>query len=253
MLVFPAFAQPANVPGGEPALTRFTDPATQVEVIFVEEEFMFPVSWYETEINAQATSLASEEIERSLAVVGRCFSKYPEGLIAKHLKKVYVVKSLEFFGTSYGGTYAANTVFLSNKGEDRGYTDEYIEKVFHAEFSSILYGKYAQHFDTKAWQAANDRNVEYGSGGMLALKTGKSSEVFLSTYHKVGFLNQYAQSSVENDFNSFAKNLFVPTKEFWNLTEEYNRLNQKLELILAFYQAIDPQFSREFFENLTAQ
>lgn len=249
-----ALAQVEERPAGEPeVVTRVTHEATGIELIFVLEDGMFPQSWYQAEINAQAEALEIDEIERTIQVLNASLAKYPEKLIKNNLKRVYVLKSLEFFGTSYGGTYTSNAVFLSNKGIKRGYTDSYIEKVFHAEFSSILYNNYVVNFQEESWKSANAEGFEYGSGGMLALKTGKSSESFQNQHNELGFLNQYAQSSIENDFNSFAKNLFYPTKDFWKLTEEWPGLKAKLELIVAFYGKIDEQFDLEFFRGLTGE
>jgi hypothetical protein len=249
-----SWAQVPTIPSGEPeAITRTIHSTTGVELIFVVEDGMFPETWYDSEIDAQAESLEHEEVERVLEILERCIAKYPEAIVKENLNRVYVLNSLQFFGTSYGGTYTSDAVFLSDKGEHRGYTDTYIEKLFHAEFSSVLYKNYADQFDHEAWAAACIEGFEYGAGGMQALKTGQSSEAFLYQHNELGFLNKYAQSSMENDFNSFAKNVFCPSPDFWQLTESYDGLGKKLALIIAFYQGIDPQFNAAFFEGLTLE
>lgn len=247
-----SWAQVPTIPSGEPeAITRTVHTETGVELIFVTEDDMFPDTWYESDIDAQAISLEREEVERVIDILNRCFEKYPDAIIKANLNRVYVLNSLQFFGTSYGGTYTSDAVFLSDKGELRGYTDVYIEKLFHAEFSSVLYKNYDHLFDAEAWAAACFEGFEYGSGGMLALKSGQSSETFLYQHNELGFLNKYAQSSMENDFNSFAKNLLCPSPDFWQLTDSYEGLGKKLALITAFYAALDVQFNAEFFEGLT--
>ncbi len=246
------WAQSSNNPSGEPGVaSRAIHQNTGVELVFVLEDGMFPETWYNAEIDATAEPLDRSEVERVIKIVNKCLEKYPEQLIKENLNQIYILKSLEFFGTSYGGTYTSNAVYLSDKGVRRGYTDEYIEKVFHAEFSSILYQNFQSEFDSEAWKNSNQEGCTYGNGGMLALKTGNSSEDFIEEYNDAGFLNQYAQSSLENDFNSFAKNLFCPTRDFWAITSKHENLGKKLDIIIAFYLKIHPRFDLAFFRRLT--
>lgn len=141
-------------------------------------------------------------------------------------------------------------MYLTNKGLSRGYDNAYIERVFHAEFSSILLRKYKTLFDEDAWLACNDPDVEYGDGGVAALKTNKNSEYFSDTLNSLGFINQYATSDMENDFNSFAKNMFLPRQSFLDLLKEYPRLKKKSKLLIDFYSQINSYFTAEFFNNM---
>lgn len=244
-----------SIPTAEPgsSIWRHLDEGTGVEIIFETHDGMFPKHWIGDKIQGTAVSLEKSEIERSLSIIKSCLAKYPDSLIQKHLKSVYVMSSLEFYGTSYGGTYSSNKVFVSNKGAANGYSHAYIEKVFHAEFSSILFNNFEKLFSSQLWKAANAEGATYGGGGVLALKAGKSSENFQEELNKMGFLNEYATSSVENDFNSFAKNIFFPTKEFWSITSKFEGLNKKLMLIVGFYHAIDPSFDLEYFQQINTE
>ena len=233
-------------PNAEPAAPGF-EHRTGVKISFGVHDDMFPVSWHTERINARARPLDTTEYMRSLEILSAALSKYPDSLLRQDLDEIYVVQSLEFFGASYGGTYTGKVVYLSNKGARMHYTHAYIERVFHAEFSSVLMKRYPRSFDEKAWLRANARDFRYGEGGMRALKDGKSSENFVAEHHELGFLNQYAQSSLENDFNAMVKNLFMPNPGFWEVTDRYEGLRIKRDLAIAFYHDIDPMFNEAWF------
>ena len=227
--------------------------STGIEIVFIEEADMFPESWHSDRVNAKVKALDKDEVARSVDIILDCFSHYPDSLLSAHVKRVYVLKSIEFFGQEYGGTYTKDFVFVTNQGLKKGYSDMYISKVFHAELSSVFFTRQKDQFPMQAWKKANSSDLNYGKGGMEALKAGQSSETFNEELHQMGVLNQYALSSLENDFNAFAKNLWVPSAEFWEVTSKFERLNKKLELIVDFYHTLDPTFDLTYFKNLTPE
>ncbi len=84
---------------------------------------------------------------------------------------------------------------------------------------------------------------------MAALKTGETGDGFDHTLNSAGFLNQYGMSDMENDLNSFAKNMFKPTKGYRQVVQDYSGIAGKQKLFVEFYSIIDPFFTAEYFEN----
>ncbi len=225
------------------------DERTGVIICFSSAGKIFPTSWYSSKINAKGVSLSRSEYSRSKNIIFSALSKYPPSVIENNLKTVYVLKNIEFFGQSFGGTNSRKIVFLSNKGKEKGYKDFYLEQLFHAEFSSILLRNYGQYFNENQWKK-NNSEIEYGKGGVNALKKDLDSERFDRTSNEKGFLNQYAMSDIENDFNSFAKNLFLPKEGFRELIKENKKINNKRKLIIAFYNKVDRTFTEEYFNQI---
>ncbi|MFL5752385.1 MAG: hypothetical protein ACJ76F_03185 [Bacteroidia bacterium] len=229
------------------------DPRTGIPIIFVEEENMFPESWYGGEINGKGFSLDTSEYERSEKMILKALSKYPVPVLTKNLKKIYIVHSIQFYGQTFGGTNSNDRVYVGNKGVEMGYTDEYLEQTFHHEFSSVLLRKYPSFFDQENWKAANSEDFSYGKGGVAALKSGESDQDFDSTLNKQGILCQYGKASVEEDFNTFAENLFLSSDNFWDIIARYERLNKKAQLIINFYKKLDPVFTGKYFEKISGK
>ncbi len=106
---------------------------------------------------------------------------------------------------------------------------------------------FTHYFQKEEW--INSSNLKHGTSGVTALENGQTSERFEDHYHDAGFLNQYAMSSIENDFNSFAKNLFAAKRNFWTSIKNYQLLEKKKLLTIQFYQKIDRRFDEQFFKK----
>ena len=76
------------------------------------------------------------------------------------------------------------------------------------------------------------------------------SQEFDPELHEMGFLYEYAGSTSENDFNSFAENIFMGDESFFKTVEGYEKLKAKLDLIIRFYNTINPRFTIEYFKEV---
>ena len=124
------------------ANSQVTDERTGIQIFFKIDKEAFPKSWETEEISAKGTSLDKIEIDRSLKVIIKALSKYPIELVKENIAKIYILKSIEFYGQEFGATNSNDVIYIANNGELLGYSDFYIEKSFHHEFSSILLRNY---------------------------------------------------------------------------------------------------------------
>ena len=232
------------------AQENIIDERTGVKIIFSSEGTIFPDGWYSKPTDAKAITLKNEQIARSKTIVIKALNKYPISVIQKNLKNIYILHRIEFFNQSFGGTNSNDSVFLTNRGIGRGYTNFYLEQLFHAEFSSILLRNNSKEFKKDKWLKTNPVNFNYGKGGVEALKSNTDSEYFDIKFNNSGFINEYATSSMENDFNSFAKNLFLPKQGFSELIEDFSRLKRKKVIIIDFYNEIDTFFTSKYFNDI---
>ncbi len=210
----------------------------------------FPPAWSRPDVNAQAEPLDGAEVVRSRVLVQRAMAAYPGPVIAENLRRVFVFRTLTFYGLAYGGTNSNDTVYLTNQGPERGYTERYIIGSFHHEFSSILFRNYARHLDRRAWKAANRPGFAYGDGGAAALKAGRASTAYEPRFMADGFMCEYATASLEEDFNTLAEAVFMSGPELRARLDDYPRLRRKAILLGRFYVAVDPGFAAGPFGEL---
>jgi hypothetical protein len=222
-------------------------PPVSVRMDFTADTF--PASWRTEEIRASGESLAAEERERSAAVLRRAFAKYPPGVLERSLQSVYVLRRITFYGLDYGGTNSNDTVYLANDGTANGYSDAFLEGAFHHEFSSIVLRNNMPKLDIAAWKAANPAGFTYGAGGTAALQAGRASTEMTDAMLEQGFVSQYSQASLEEDFNMVAECLFMGRKQFWAGAAKYPSIAAKARLAIELYGSLDPWFDEERFRS----
>lgn len=230
---------------GAPAL----DPGVPVLTEFTAETF--PASWQTADIRATAVSLSAEERARSLKVVAKAFSRYPDAVLDRELERVFVLRRINFYGLDYGGTNSSDTVYLANDGAANGYTDSYLEAAFHHELSSIVLRNHMARFDVDGWKAANPTGFRYGDGGTAALRTGQASTAVDERLMADGFVSQYSKASLEEDFNMVAECLFMGRESFWRGVDRHPALAKKAQLAIALYGTLDPVFNEAWFRTLS--
>ena len=214
---------------------------------------MFPADWRNDEVRAKATPIAQSEVPRSLRLTKQAISKYPANLLKSNLKAVYLVRTLNFFGSEYGGTNSLDAVYLCNDGYLKGFTNRYLEQSFHHEFSSILLRNYAHKFPESKWRAANLTGTKYLGDGLAAVQQGKSSIVYSISAFRKGFLTEYAQASVEEDFNTVAEGLFLGDRQYWQAVDQYPALKRKCHVAIAFYKSLNSGFTEKKFRSYASK
>lgn len=238
---------------GSPEPTSTPADTLPARISFDASPTIFPDHWRQAPISAKVKRVDHDQEDRSAKCIARAIRKYPIQVIKKNLTTVYVLKTLNFYDVGFGATYYEKKLYIANSGINNGYTDRFIEQSFHHEFSSILFFAYAASFDKNEWNSCNPEGFEYkdeATGGVQSLKDDMDGTYFSTVYNKQGFLDQYSQSSMENDVNQLAQQLFCPDPGFWDVVQRYQPLQCKVQKLINFYHTIDPAFSPEFFKNL---
>ena len=158
---------------------------------------------------------------------------------------------MKYYDVGFGGTNSNDALYLTNNGVNMGYTDDYLEQTFHHEFSSILIRNFPSFLDTVQWKAANIEGFDYNDpeAGVGAIRNNQSSQSADTALCKKGFLTQYALSSLENDVNTLAQNMFRPDPGFWAIVDNYPRIREKITLLISFYSQLSGQFTESYFRQ----
>ena len=224
------------------------DPQCPLEIITDRAEAaIFPTNWLDTSIQARATLLEPAEQPAAHDVIARALAKYPPDLLRAHLDRVYVLGGLEFRGVSAGGTSSLRAIYVVGRN---WYVRTDLERNVHAEISSILWRNGRVHFDAEAWRRNNPSNFLYRGTGVQAIGDGQASRRLDEKLHPFGFLYEYARAELEEDFNSLASGLFTGDTNFWRAVECHPPLRAKADLAIAFYTALDPRLTPEYFHGL---
>jgi len=224
-----------------------------IRVAFSYSPAIFPLEWQQSPISGEASIIENGERMRCKLLTIKALDKYPADVLKLNLKSVYWLKKMSFYGVEYGGTNSNSAVYLTNDGANLGYTDNYLEQTFHHEFSSILFRNYPSLFDSIAWKSVNEKSFIYNDpeDGVGAIRNNASSQDLDTAICRRGLLTQYSMSSIENDVNTFAQNLFAASEGFWDLMTKYPRIRMKVYILIRFYNKINPLFTEQYFRRIS--
>ena len=62
-----------------------------------------------------------------------------------------------------------------------------------------------------------------------------------------------ASFNYKEDFADMAQGIFSNDPQAWKLIKNYPKIRQKFNLLVDFYNKIDPSFNLEYFEKLSGQ
>lgn len=250
-------------------LWTFAAGAAEDYLRFPEGTEFLPASWTAPPIEAEIERVDPAGRDQAREILLRAFAKYPDRVLRENLGGVYVVGSLKFYGVAYGGTYMANARRIVLVYRDT-FDEVGFEQRFHHEFSSILLKRYQASFDEARWTLGNPEGFAYRAEGIIEEQSGDRSEAtrvleeeqqrtggsgssLLQLNPKLmaeGFLTAYNRVSVEQDVNETAAHLFT-NDDLWTYARRFPLLDQKVDVLIDFYRAVDPSFDRLYFRRLT--
>ena len=236
-----------GVPAGDYSLQKELDAEiaaihaeyhVKVHYAYSAEKF-FPKMWLKAPFAGEGKAIPYDEAKRLLPIVRTMLSKHPKEILRKDLKDIFLLSEMKFYGKPFGGTNSRDGVYIVSQGLAMGYTDEHLEAIGHAEFSSILFRKY--DFPEDEWNAVNPTDFRYGKSGVDFLDQANlygQNRNLLSD----GFLVKYSQSTLEDDFNTLSGWLFTSREKLKVLNEQYPKLKAKHDLTVQFYKSLSAKY-----------
>ncbi len=226
----------------EGAINFLETQAAVPKLDFTAQKQIFPEEWqpYVTKLEPPSRTHKNNAVKDLTQAAAKYFDGSLDGV-----SSVHVVGKMQFGNLNYGGTYHQDKIYIAADGKNE------VEKTFHHELSSLLLKSHADKFDKASWLAANPPGFRYEGGSAAAVSSGENGLDFEAERHQMGFLSDYSTSSLEDDFNMYAENLFAGGDDFWRVADTYPEVKAKTDLIVDFYQTIDPRYTESYFRNLS--
>ncbi len=191
-----------------------------------------------------------EELQSSIKkVITEAIEVYPLGFVPQHLSKIYIIGNEINTGSVDDSIAIATyktTIFLTI-GEKNDKT-LYLP-AFHHIFSHVLQNTYKELFDSyyEDWILNNPEGFEY-YGYEPYINDEDKSEMY-----EDGFITPLSMDNYGCDFAEIAGYAFSNDPIFLNSVMNYSRIRQKFELMVDFYNKIDPLITLEYFEKIYGQ
>ena len=213
----------------------------------VKSKQYFTDEWNNDFVRPKATPIKDDQLRRFLTILPVELHKYPTSLIKSDLHAIALSSSLSLYGIEYGGSNSGKRIYMTVLSAEQGYTDEYIRRTIHHEFSSILIRDHK--FPLKEWREALPDGVKYNDSIDKEVKTieaGRDISLASSKLLEQGFLSSYGLTNYINDVNTYAELLFVDPNELKRLSDKYKTIRVKYDLLIDFYKNLDIKYNWKF-------
>jgi hypothetical protein len=191
--------------------------------------------------SASGSQIDLGDAARTVELIEAFLARYPPALIRTNLHHIYLLGRLVVYGRRFGGTCSEDSIYLANEGLGAGYSSGFLTATLHHEFSSMLYLNYEP--PNEQWNNVNGKGWQYaGYGSAFDVLERVDLHERSEQLHSQGFLTKYAQTSLEEDFNTFAESLFTEPLWLISAASQHEKIWLKLKLITAFYRKLGVQF-----------
>lgn len=179
----------------------------------------------------EALGPALDGIEASLV-------RYPEGLVSRLIKAIFVAGSIRIDGAAAGGTYGPAWIILAAPIDIGAASIELTCRMgVHHELSSFVYtkGDIAEQWrrtEPETWAFARSASGQLGADGQTAPPI------------ETGFLSAYGATSSENDFNVYAERMMTDMASMMRLADKVPVVARKVALVRQAYLAVDSRMGQ---------
>lgn len=179
----------------------------------------------------------------ALRALERDLARYRPDFLKRHLRHVYVFRTLTIDGESFGGTNdpGQRAVYIAASwlgDEDRGPE----AMGFHHELSSLLVHRYPEVLSTSEWRALNPDGFTYRFQASTSrnLSSGRLDLSGNERTYRRGFLCDYGTLTVEDDINTFAQYVIGKPRRLSGLESRFPRLAAKAAYLRRALDEIGP-------------
>ena len=194
----------------------------------------------------------TEELQSSIKkIIKKAVEIYPLGFVPQHLEKLFIIgNEIKIEDENATALTIDKTIFLTNSGNK----NEIVYLIeFNHEMNHVLQNTYKELFDSyyENWRSNIPEGFEY-YGYEKYKDEYYSNEEWLKMYED-GFISSFSMVSYSEDFAEIASRAFTNNSIFWESINNYPGIRQKFELMVDFYNKIDPSITLEYFEKISGQ
>ncbi len=202
-----------------------------------ETFFVAPYTKADANISEAVILPASSSVLReSMQGIEDALSCYPQGFVSSMIDAIFISGEMWFEGKRAGGTYGYSWIIVASSTKQEGYESNYETAYYgvHHELSSFVF--YRLPMVGIAWAELMPAEWQPAISYSAALGVDSLAE----PDYENGFLSKYAETSIENDFNTYAEYAFGNPEKLAELASNYPLIAAKLRLFIGAYTIISP-------------
>lgn len=211
------------------------------------EFFVPPLEPIDKESHIRIERAQKRHVAVALNGIASALKKYPEFLIRRNLKAVFIAKTLEINGVRGAAMFANQWIYVATPARD-GKGSQSFEMSLHHELSSLLF--YGGEFPTIRWHLVNDAGFGYleNHAGIIkaAAPENRKNPQQAHMWHQAGFVSDYGMASMENDVNTYAELAMGTPEVLRQLSGQYPKVARKKNILVNFYTRLAPELVAYF-------
>ena len=177
--------------------------------------------------------------------VGSALAVYPPGFVDKLVHRIALAGQITLWNTQVGGFFVADAIALNAHDVASSGGETFLADSFHHELSSIVRNQVL--FNVSDWTANNPVGFAYASldeyKRILAQRPPVDGDDAL---HTQGFVSLYGTTSLDNDWNTYAEQVFGHPRDLADEIRRFPRMRDKTRQLLNVYRRLDPRFGPLF-------
>jgi hypothetical protein len=195
--------------------------------------------------------VAAPDLLPGLRAIKAALSVYPPSYVTAvrdDASVVFLARSIVVGGQSFGGMYFGGAIYVPARDMGDAARIEFAADTFHHEFS--LTGLSRGPSPQDAWRAINPPGFVYRGDRDLAIVRDIERRADggdqTDDVREAGFIVRYAQSSMTEDWQTYAEQAFGHPAGLVDLANRFPRIKAKAKVFVEHYEALDPGFSAYF-------
>jgi hypothetical protein len=126
------------------------------------------------------------------------------------------------------------------------YASDWLPRVLYHELGHVAYSKSPDRFPYAAWSAINPQSFSYAKSLASGTETHDFENEVLDMREATknnlqsGFVSDYAQQSIEEDFCEISSQLFLQPATYGRFQKSAIRVYHKCEMALEFWNKVAP-------------
>jgi hypothetical protein len=191
------------------------------------------------------------DIVPGLKAIREALSVYPKSFIAKPYNRVhpiFLVRSITIKGLEVGGMIFGASIYVPTRAMQDPYSVTFAEDTFHHEFSLLAFHQGPS--PVEAWSAVNPPGFAYETDSdpdvVRAAGHRPDAGETSDAVHEMGFLEKYAESALEEDWQTYAERAFNHPGDLIDFIKRFPRVKAKARIFIDHYESLDPAFNAYF-------
>ena len=195
--------------------------------------------------------VAAPDLLPGLRAIKTALSVYPVSYVSTvrdDASVVFLTRSILVGGQSFGGMYFGGAIYVPARDMENASRVDFAADTFHHEFS--LTGLSRGPSPQAAWRAVNPPGFVYRGDRDLAIVRDIERRADggdqTDDVRDAGFIIRYAQSSMTEDWQTYAEQAFGHPAELVDLVTRFPRIKAKTKIFIDHYGVLDPGFGAYF-------